>query len=862
MPIIHTNQFWDYIINEPLSVVNRAKQLLTRKDYDYENKKDLYATYWQEFSEIETEDYFIHKVIRFPGGLTRWLANQIGLSIEYKPYLEKEYDEDEILDVCEKMAKINSDFEIRDYQIEAALASLNNFRSLIYSGVGSGKEQPCDIIIPTPIGFKRFGDLKIGDSVFGKNGKPQTVIGIYPQGIKDVYKIYFQNGATVECGLEHLWTVRKNRGKNKTITLKNIKDNYFKYDKRGFKKYLYSVDYIEPVEYEKKEYFIHPYLLGILIGDGTLTTENIGFSCPDKEIEIVKKVTNLLLKTYHLQKNSYPTCPQYYIRMSSLSKENRFNLYKKEIKRLKLNVKSHLKFIPDEYLLGSIEQRKELLAGLLDADGCCRKRSKSCSITYGTTSEKLAKDIQQLVFSLGGAATIRSYKRENKNKEFEVIIELLFNPFSLIRKRNNYVPYRITNTIINIEKMHKMECMCIKVSNEDELYITQNYIPTHNTSILCIVCNILKNQKILILNNNNFILQQIYDRLKSFHIENISWEKGGEPDYTKQIVILNTAGSDSRLNRQDEKYLNYLKNEVNTICYDECQHVQSITFFEPIFYTNFDNLKHIIGYSGSPFREQKDPYNNFDDFCTIAILGEPAFTYEMKTSIKEKSIAQPYGYFINYKNKDAYMLPQFKDNYYMIYRANITYNKERNKAGIEMLKFLNKYNIKTLASFNNIKPGQARMKELKEQGIKSLFICGNETIYEWVNGPRGGLKLDKRKGDTDTIKEAMSKNGYNIIFGSTVLDEGVDIDIFQAVVLWSAGKTPISGIQRIGRASRKKKTGQNVSFVIDFNDTGGNYIFGTQYEKRKKMMLDSGVKLFNNVIDFINFIKEIAKENK
>ena len=361
MPIIHTNQFWDYLINEPIGTVNKIKELLTRKGYDYENKKDLYATYWQEFPEIETEDCFIHKVIRFPGGLSKWLANNIGLAIEYKPWLEKEYDEDEVLNVCKEMMKINSDFEIRDYQIEAALNSLNNFRSLIYSGVGSGK-----------------------------------------------------------------------------------------------------------------------------------------------------------------------------------------------------------------------------------------------------------------------------------------------------------------------------------------------------TSILCIVCSILKNQKILILNNNNFILQQIYDRLKSFNIESISWEKSGEPDYTKQIVILNTAGSDSRLNRQDTKYLNFLKNDVNTICYDECQHVQSITFFEPIFYTNFDNLKHIIGYSGSPFREQKDPYNNFDDFCTIAILGEPAFTYEMKTSIKQKSIAQPYGYFINYKNKDAYIMPQFKDNYYMIYRANITYNKERNKAGIEMLKFLDKYNIKTLASFNNV----------------------------------------------------------------------------------------------------------------------------------------------------------------
>ena len=103
----------------------------------------------------------------------------------------------------------------------------------------------------------------------------------------------------------------------------------------------------------------------------------------------------------------------------------------------------------------------------------------------------------------------------------------------------------------------------------------------------------------------------------------------------------------------------------------------------------------------------------------------------------------------------------------------------------------------------------------------------------------------------------MSEEGYNIIFGSTVMDEGVDIDIFQAVVLWSAGKTPISGIQRIGRASRKKKNGQNVSFVIDFKDVGGNYIFWSQYEKRKQLMLDSGVKLFTNVLDFIQMIKDI-----
>ena len=129
--------------------------------------------------------------------------------------------------------------------------------------------------------------------------------------MKDVYRISFQNGASVECGLEHLWTIRKNRGKNKTVTLKDIKDNYYKVDKRGFKRYLYSVDYIEPVEYQQKNYFIDPYLLGILIGDGTLTTENIGFSCPNTEIEIVQKIRDLLPKTCHLQPDLYPTCPQY-----------------------------------------------------------------------------------------------------------------------------------------------------------------------------------------------------------------------------------------------------------------------------------------------------------------------------------------------------------------------------------------------------------------------------------------------------------------------------------------------------------------------------------------------------------------------
>ena len=858
MPIIHTNEFWNYIVDEQPATLYQIKDILTFKEFNFDTRSYNLHKFYQTIGK-----YLDDEILRFPAGLTKYLQEKIGLGIEYKEKSFKEYTEKEVRDIVSKIPEINPKFEIRDYQIDAVLASLNNFSSLISATVGSGKEQPLDIIIPTPNGFKQFGSLKLGDKVFGKDGKPQKVIGIFPQGSKDIYEVSFQNGARVECGLEHLWTVCKNRGGIHTITLAEIMKKYYKIDKRGFKTYLYSVDYCNPVQYPEKEYFISPYLLGILIGDGTLTTNNIGFSCPDKEKEIIGYISPLLDPNYHLQcdfkatyKYAKNKCSQYYIRLNNKHSKNK---YKQEIIRLALNVKSHLKKIPEEYLLGSINQRKELLAGLLDSDDCCRKRSKTCSITYGTTSKILAKNVQQLVFSLGGAATVREYTRNDRHTEYEVSIEVIFNPFKLKNKANNFSPYRVCNTITNIKWIRKAEAQCIKVSNSDELYLTQNYIPTHNTSIMSMVCKILSDDFILIMNGNNFILQQIYDRLTSIGVTDISWNPSKDPDYSKQIVLINTKLSDSKLNNQDQDYIRFL-NKINTLIWDEAHHVQALTSFEPLFYTNPDNLHHIIGYSGSPFRNPDRVYKNLEDFITVAILGEPAFTYNMADTIADGNIAQPYSYFINFANRPGWVPVGMEDNYFMQYRSNIVYNKARNKAGMAMLRFLNQNNIKTLASFNNIKPGQNMLKELKENGVDGLFICGDNTIYEWKQTKRGKLKLETRSGTTEDVREALH-SGYNIIVGSSVLDEGVDLSEFQAVVLFSAGKTCISNIQRIGRASRKRIKGQNVSLVIDFKDINGYYIFQNHYEQRKAMMKKCGVKNIEDVQEFMKLVEELGKDN-
>lgn len=1104
MPLLITNTFWNYIINEDLSFLEDCKRILTKKIYNYDTNKYEYHAYYQELPFLN------YMTLRFPAGLTKYLLSKTYLPIENKNKLETTYTEEDVLKIANEIQSINPKFEIRPYQLEATLTSLNRFSSLIQSSTGSGKGQPNWLEIPTPQGFKKIGELKVGDYVFGSNGKPTKISGVFPQGKQKIYKFKFTSGKETICDENHLWTFHCYGCKSKTYSTKELlTKNIYTIDKRGVKQYKFINELPKPIEYPEKQFDIDPYLLGVIIGDGNTTNRMVLISNPEIDKQLREFIDNKIDKTKYILKIDYHTnCPR--ISINLINKRLKKQSFFQKIKDLKLDCKSIDKFIPKQYFYGSVQQRLELLRGLMDTDGCCYKRKKHCSVSYSTSSYQLAKDIQQLVFSLGGICRFKKSDNRKTNIGYNLLIQLKVCPFNLDRKKQNWVPFIRNERLCEISYISEDYTTCIKVEAENELYITSDYIVTHNTSILSLVCTILKDKNILILNGNNIILQQIYDRLISFGNTDVSWNPSKEPDYSKRIVLINTSTSDSRLNKQDDKYIDFLKS-VNAIIWDECfsgdteiltdkgykrfdeltgdelfanfkadtkeiyftkgdliikkptsqciswktankanviltekhqqlyydvntskikkdeiknisfinknnkifcsgrgigkkehlstadklliaqcvdesilqkfkdyfslidfsyevaeefiieiiklrrlkqsksvykyistnkdnvdfvsavaslagyetyqqhgidkrknykdwyrvflrkrelkslqnckkvpykqldtvycvnvpehniivrnggdyqyafisgncHHIQSVTAFEPIFYTDPEKLKYLIGYTASPFRNYNDPYANADDFRTIAILGEPAFKYEMKDTIQDGNIAQPYSYFIRYNNIKKDPPKQFKDNYYLQYRLNITYNQNRNKAGLEMLKFLNRNGIKTLASFSNIKPGQNMMKTLKLQGINSLFICGASTIYEWVYTQRGSLKLEKRKGSILDIKAAL-EGDYNLIFGSTAVDEGVDVDLFQAVVLFSAGKTPIAGLQRIGRAARKRKTGDNISFVIDFKDVGGCYIFEKQYKQRREIMEDSGIKNISNVQEFIQLIE-------
>ena len=148
-----------------------------------------------------------------------------------------------------------------------------------------GRAQPYDAKVLTPTGWP-MGDLAVGDLVIGSNGLPTPVLGIYPQGPKPVYRVSSQDGAsTLACG-EHLWTVTDARGQAPRPDAHPRDPRDDRAARRGAVR-RYELPLVEPVEFEPQDVPIDPYALGLLLGDGCLTTRTTpSFTTADSELAV------------------------------------------------------------------------------------------------------------------------------------------------------------------------------------------------------------------------------------------------------------------------------------------------------------------------------------------------------------------------------------------------------------------------------------------------------------------------------------------------------------------------------------------------------------------------------------------------
>jgi phosphate starvation-inducible protein PhoH and related proteins len=361
-----------------------------------------------------------------------------------------------------------------------------------------GRAQPLTAKVLTPAGWRQISDLAVGDLVVGSNGWPTPVLGVYPQGRKPVFRVATQDGAsTLACG-EHLWTVRTpdDRSHDRPSRVLQTQDMIGRL-RRG-NVHRYELPLVEPVEFVPQDVPIDPYALGLLLGDGCLTTSTTpSFATSDPEL--AEALDSALPGVSVVRKTEV----DYVLRREGGGRGGVIvaNPVTAALRELGLaGTTSSTKFVPETYLMNSLAVRHGVLQGLLDSDGGpVTQRDRTCRIQYVTCSQRLRDDVVFLVRSLGGVAYWRVRPALGRKPGFangrpvgyrhdayvlDIRLPDGLPPFRLTRKQVRYEARgggRPMRFIESIEPAGEAETVCIQVGAADSLYVTDDMIVTHNT---------------------------------------------------------------------------------------------------------------------------------------------------------------------------------------------------------------------------------------------------------------------------------------------------------------------------------------------------------------------------------------------
>lgn len=373
------------------------------------------------------------------------------------------------------------------------------------ASTSAGKAIPNYTLIPMADGnFKQVKDIQIGDYVIGDDGFPTKIIGRYPQDQpKEIYKVILADGRIAECCEDHLWQysyASHMKRENRVESVKEILRRTEKLTFKAGKAYRYRIPLNKPVQYKEKELYPSPYVMGALLGDGSFRYTNnqkaLSFSSQDEEL-VAHIAKELGCDYYKNNANNYSWTFRKH--KKSYKAPDRQNMWVEEILKnypSLWQVKSEDKFIPNDYLTGSIEQRMELLRGLLDTDG---NIGNSGCVRFTTISEKLKNNIVQLCYSLGLIPTVSEDRRVDKYSATGICFNICIKApaklkpslFSLTRKvkraeqsikdRNRYEAVEEI-AIVDIQPTGRFtEMTCFTVDNESHLFLMNDFIVTHNT---------------------------------------------------------------------------------------------------------------------------------------------------------------------------------------------------------------------------------------------------------------------------------------------------------------------------------------------------------------------------------------------
>ncbi|OBK18199.1 phosphate starvation-inducible protein PhoH [Mycobacterium asiaticum] len=362
-----------------------------------------------------------------------------------------------------------------------------------------GRAQPVLTKVLTPSGFRPIGSLRVGDFVIGSEGRPTEVLGVYPQGFKEIYRVSAQDGSSTLASGDHFWSVytRSDRRRGRPARVLQTKEMIG--NLRAAHHHRYELPILSaPVQFESRAVPLDAYALGLLLGDGCITCSTTpGFATNDPELAHALECLIPGITVRHKNDVDYvlnrTTSPGEVI--------TKANPVTDALRQLGLaGTRSDTKFVPPQYLFNSVDVRLGVLQGLLDTDGGpLTQQGRSRRIQFTTVSDRLRDDVMFLVRSLGGVVYTRTRPAEGRkpglvggravpHRSDAHILDIRLPagviPFRLARKLAKYDadgcgrPMRFVDSI---ESAGTEEAVCIQVAAADSLYVTEDFLLTHNT---------------------------------------------------------------------------------------------------------------------------------------------------------------------------------------------------------------------------------------------------------------------------------------------------------------------------------------------------------------------------------------------